>query len=202
MHVSHLFEDLVAWYRRSPGSRRLGLPPRAAVAPGTLAVKQGPADVQSEAGVVRDYREHRRIGHSGSIQPVSRLQHDVLGPDGVLYEKGTPIPHRADFNTLDNPFFWSADPAADRMHDAAAAGLHFVVFNPTSDDFGRGRLAMDGVLPGRPRAEVRPLARPGLQQRPEDDPPPELPRPAARPPLVPALGAARLKRLNRRRLAR
>jgi hypothetical protein len=38
-----------------------------------------------------------------------------------------------------------------------AAGVHFVVFNPTGDDFHRNRLAMDGVLPGgkipfKPRA--------------------------------------------------
>jgi hypothetical protein len=34
------------------------------------------------------------------------------------------------------------------MSEDPAAGLHFVVFNPTSDDFHRNRLAMDGVLPG------------------------------------------------------
>ena len=33
------------------------------------------------------------------------------------------------------------------MSDGPAAGVHFVVFNPSSDDFNRGRLAMDGVLP-------------------------------------------------------
>ena len=34
------------------------------------------------------------------------------------------------------------------LRDAtAAAGIHFVVFNPSSDDFHRNRLAMDGVLP-------------------------------------------------------
>jgi hypothetical protein len=33
------------------------------------------------------------------------------------------------------------------MQDPPAAGVHFVVFNPTSDDFHRNRLAMDGVLP-------------------------------------------------------
>ena len=33
------------------------------------------------------------------------------------------------------------------MSDTPAAGVHFVVFNPSSDDFNRGRLAMDGVLP-------------------------------------------------------
>jgi hypothetical protein len=29
-----------------------------------------------------------------------------------------------------------------------AAGVHFVVFNPTGDDFRRNRRAMDGQLPG------------------------------------------------------
>ena len=33
------------------------------------------------------------------------------------------------------------------MTDEPAAGVHFVVFNPSSDDFHRNRLAMDGVLP-------------------------------------------------------
>ena len=27
------------------------------------------------------------------------------------------------------------------------AGIHFIVFNPSSDDFDRNRLAMDGILP-------------------------------------------------------
>ena len=49
-----------------------------------------------------------------------------------------------DFNTLDNPFFWSRD----GVDHAPSAGVHFVVFNPSSDDFHRNRLAMDGVLPG------------------------------------------------------
>jgi hypothetical protein len=33
------------------------------------------------------------------------------------------------------------------MQPGPRAGLHFVVFNPSSDDFHRNRLAMDGVLP-------------------------------------------------------
>jgi hypothetical protein len=53
---------------------------------------------------------------------------------------------RADFNTLDNPFAWSE--RADEVGAQPAAGVHFVVFNPTGDDFRRNRLAMDGVLPG------------------------------------------------------
>jgi hypothetical protein len=69
------------------------------------------------------------------------------------------VPHRADFNTLDNPFFWSADPQRDGMSDQPAAGVHFVVFNPTSDDFHRVRSAMDGVLPGGVRLEFPPSDR-------------------------------------------
>ncbi len=149
MHVSHLFEDLEAWYLNFTHQERVDTTFRPGMKVGAerLSVAQGPKDVQTSAEVARDYARDRTIGHSGSIQPVSRLQQDVRGPDGVLYEKGTPIPHRADFNSLDNPFFWSANPARDGYDSTPAAGLHFVVFNPTSDDFRRGRLAMDGVMP-------------------------------------------------------
>jgi hypothetical protein len=83
----------------------------------------------------------------------------VLGADGTLYRKGTAVPQRADFNTLDNPFFWSSRPERDGMQRGPAAGLHFVVFNPTSDDFHRNRLAMDGVLPGGRPVPLEPRAR-------------------------------------------
>ena len=91
-----------------------------------------------------------------SIQPTSRLQRDVVAPDGTVYRKGTAIPQRADFNTLDNPFFWSAH---GRVDPTPAAGVHFVVFNPTSDDFHRNRMAMDGVLPDGRRLPLAPGSR-------------------------------------------
>ena len=149
MHVSHLYEDLEAWYLNFTHQERVdtAFRPGLDVPATTLTVRQGPAQAQSAAGVVRDYERYRTIGHSGSIQPASRLQQTHVGPDGVVYERGTPIPHRADFNTLDNPFSWSSQPLRDGVQPGPAAGLHFVVFNPTSDDFNRGRLAMDGVLP-------------------------------------------------------
>jgi hypothetical protein len=75
------------------------------------------------------------------------LQENVRGADGTLYRKGTAVPQRVDFNTLDNPFFWTVDPERDRYDTTPMAGLHFVVFNPTSDDFHRVRLALDGHLP-------------------------------------------------------
>ena len=110
-------------------------------------MRQSAADVQTTASLKADYDRHRRVGHAGAIQQASRLAAEVVGPDGTRYAKGTAVPQRADFNTLDNPFAWSADPGRDGMTDGPAAGVHFVVFNPSSDDFNRGRLAMDGVLP-------------------------------------------------------
>jgi hypothetical protein len=149
MHVSHLFEDLGAWYLTFDFQQRVDTTfrPGLDVHPKTRTVPQDPKDAQTGAHVRRDYARYRQIGHSGSVQPVTRLERDIVGPDGMRYRKGTAVPQRADFNTLDNPFFWTAEPERDRFTDASAAGLHFVVFNPTSDDFRRTRLAMDGVLP-------------------------------------------------------
>jgi hypothetical protein len=147
--VSHISEDLEAWYVNFPHEERVStvFRPGLKVSEDVLTVPQGPDDVSSEAKVKRDFVASKQIGHSASLQTVSRLATTAVGASGAVYAPGTAIPHRADFNTLDNPFAWSADPERDRMSDSPAAGVHFVVFNPSSDDFNRGRLAMDGMLP-------------------------------------------------------
>jgi hypothetical protein len=147
--TSHISEDLEAWYVNFPHDERVStvFRPGLSVPDDVLTVPQGPDDVSSEAKVKRDFVATKQIGHSASLQTVSRLPTTAVGASGAVYGPGTAIPHRADFNTLDNPFAWSADPQKDGMGEAAAAGVHFVVFNPSSDDFNRGRLAMDGVLP-------------------------------------------------------
>ena len=161
MHLSHITEDLEAWYLNFAYDERVDTTfhPGLKVKPGTQTVPQGPSEVATTADVVRDYRRLGTIGHSQSMQPSSRLQDDYLGEDGTLYKKGTAIPQRADFNTLDSPFFWSADPKRDGMSETPAAGVHFVVFNPTSDDFHRNRLAMDGVLPDGTKLAFEPHSR-------------------------------------------
>ena len=111
---------------------------------GTLTVAQGRDEISTAADVRRGYRAHGAIGHSGALQTASRLARRQIGPDGTIYAAGTAIPQRADFNTLDNPFAWSAT-GVESVDPAA--GVHFVVFTPTSDDFHRVRNAMDGVLP-------------------------------------------------------
>ena len=147
--VAHITEDLEAWYVNFPHPERVStvFRPGLKVKRDVLNVPQGPDDVSSEGKVKRDFERTKQIGHSASLQTVSRLATTAVGASGAIYGSGTGIPHRADFNTLDNPFAWSVDLERDGMSDGAAAGVHFVVFNPSSDDFNRGRLAMDGVLP-------------------------------------------------------
>jgi hypothetical protein len=148
MHLSHISEDVEAWYLNFEYDERVATAfrPNLRVRQDTQTVPQGPKDVSTVGDVRREYHSSRRIGHSASIQTTSRLLHDVVAADGTLYPKGTAIPVRADFNTLDNPFAWSE--RTDEVGETPAAGVHFVIFNPTSDDFDRNRLAMDGVLPG------------------------------------------------------
>ncbi len=75
MHLSHLFEDLAAWYQIFDFQDRVDTTfrPKLHVPRYTQTVPQGPDDVQSRAHVRTDYARYRQIGHSGSIQPVSRL---------------------------------------------------------------------------------------------------------------------------------
>jgi hypothetical protein len=158
MHVSHLFEDLEAWYLNFDFRERVATafrPDQPALRDGTLTVPQPLKRAESSRGVKREFETQGRIGHSSSLQASSRLQGDYVATDGTVYERGTAIPQRADFNTLDNPFAWSARPEVDAMESGPRAGLHFVVFNPSSDDFHRNRRAMDGVLPDGTRLPLR-----------------------------------------------
>ena len=161
MHLSHIFEDLEAWFLNFDFDERVTtmIRPETRVAQGAMTIAQTEEDAASADDVKADARRHGAFGHSASIQPASRLQEDLVGNDDTPYPKGTAIPQRADFDTLDNPFFWSSRPDADRMSDEPAAGIHFVVFNPTSDDFHRNRLAMDGVLPDGTKLEIDPRGR-------------------------------------------
>jgi hypothetical protein len=148
MHLSHVSEDLESWYVNFAYDERVttAFKPGLDVPNGTQVVPMGPEQASTATDVRRQYRESGRIGHSASIQATSRLVSDVTGPDGTVYAKGAAIPIRADFNTLDNPFAFSDEPNV--IQEGPVAGIHFLVFNPSSDDFERNRLAMDGVLPG------------------------------------------------------
>ena len=157
MHLSHINEDLEAWYLNFDFDERVLTafqPGLTNVRQGAQTVPQGPHQVASAAETARKFKQTGRFGHSASIQATSRLQQAVTGPDGTVYPKGTAIPQRADFNTLDNPFAFSSNHAVDKLSSDPSAGVHFVVFNPSGDDFERNRLAMDGVLPDGTKLEV------------------------------------------------
>jgi hypothetical protein len=161
MHLSHIFEDVEAWYLNFAFDERVSTAfrPGLSVPEGTQTVPQDAADADSARAVLADARRYHAVGHSSIMQPASRLQHDVVGNDGRHFPKGTAVPQRADFNTLDNPFFWSGRPDVDGQTNSPAAGLHFVVFTPTADDFHRNRLAMDGVLPDGSNVPLDPRSR-------------------------------------------
>jgi hypothetical protein len=149
MHLSHMYEDLEAWYGRYDFGERVATAfrPGLDVPEGRLTVAEHRTTAYEPDLIASQYRHTGVIGHSAAIQTASRLAQDVHGVDGTLYKRGTAVPQRADFNTLDNPFAWSSQPLRDGMRAGPAAGVHFVTFQPTSDDFDRVRLAMDGVLP-------------------------------------------------------
>jgi hypothetical protein len=92
----------------------------------------------------------------------SRLPRGWTTPAGTTTpghtRRGTSLVIRADFNTLDNPFFWSADPARDGHLAEPAAGLHFLAFAPTSTIFQQARYAMEGRFPDGTRLPLDPRA--------------------------------------------
>ena len=151
MHLSHLYENIDEWYRTNDFTQRVWLATDASraannVGEGTLTLPEGPADVQSEA-LVEQFAPNAvsgLVGHSASLQPVNRLPAALRDNYGTLRPAGTSILQRVDFNTLDNPFFWTAKPRVDRHSSSPALGLHFLAFAPSSDFFRRLRLAMDG----------------------------------------------------------
>ena len=201
MHLSHIFEDLEAWYLNFDFRERVdtAFRPRLPVRPGRRPFRSPAAASRSENEVRRDYRPLRsdRPTRRDPAGLAARAGHPSARTGPSTEGDGGPAPRR--LQHARQPVLLERGPEArPDGRRTPAAGLHFVVFNPTSDDFHRNRLAMDGVMPDGDEAAVRPRRpRPGLQLDPADDAPAELPRPAAAPPLVPArraLGRPRAKR--------
>jgi hypothetical protein len=158
MQLSHLFQDLAAWYGQSfphyEHRVEAMLQPGLSPAPGTLTL-QPPG--QSVADVALGVQRYHAYGHTGSMSQVDSTTSPATSNYGVAYPAGTTIPVRGDFDTLDNPFYYTSDPAGNHYSKRKAAGLHFIMFQPTIAIFNRIRLAMDGhysdkTLPVAPRS--------------------------------------------------
>jgi hypothetical protein len=148
MHLSHLFEDLESWYAgdflfRAWAMFRPGITPPES----TRTLPEDASVIQTQKQVVDGFVEQGMVGHSASLQPLSRLASATVDNYGERYEARTPLVQRADFNTLENPFGWTIDRRADRWQAKPAAGLHFVSFTATASIFERVRRAMDGQYP-------------------------------------------------------
>src|SRR6202034_2614852 len=103
---------------------------------------------QRPAQVAQGVKRYHSYGHSGSLSVVDSTASQTTSNYGETYPAGTTIPVRGDFNTLDNPFHYTSDPTADHYSKTPAAGLHFLMFQPTIEIFNSVRLAMDGNFPG------------------------------------------------------
>jgi hypothetical protein len=149
MHLSHLFEDLDAWYSERDYLFRVWATFRPGIDPpdGTQTLPEDASVVQTQQQVTDGFVANGIVGHSASLQPQSRLASAAVDNYGERYEAGTALVQRADFNTLDNPFSWTSDKRTDRWRAEPAAGLHFVSFTATSSIFERVRRAMDGHYP-------------------------------------------------------
>ena len=189
MHLSHLFENLEAWYLNFDHRERVDTTfrPGLDVDETTLTVPQGPDDVQTPADVSADYHSTLRIGHSGSIQTSSRLPGAVHGPRRDALSGGDGRPSARGLQHARQPVLLDRRPRDGRLRRDAGGGAPFRRLQPVERRL-RAESPRDGRrAAGRDEAPLRAeLTRPGLQRRAPDDAPAELPRAAARPPVVPA----------------
>ena len=94
--------------------------------------------------MIDGFVDHGIVGHSASLQPLSRLSAATVDHYGQRYAAGTALVQRSDFNTLENPFGWTIDKRKDTWRAKPAAGLHFVSFTATASIFERVRFARAG----------------------------------------------------------
>ncbi len=121
LHVSHLFEDLDAWYALSYDERVARMfHLNAVTTPGRITIEThwlNPNTTDIDA------QQNQVIGHNEAVQLGSR------SPEGQALQL------RVDFNTMD---------ALDG--DAPAPGLHFLAFTPGSRIFHDSRQGMDATV--------------------------------------------------------
>ncbi|HYX61753.1 MAG TPA: hypothetical protein VE888_22385, partial [Streptosporangiaceae bacterium] len=74
MHLSHLYLDLAGWYQLTSNNRvHQAFDTSLNVATPTQVVPEGPAQTKTQAQVSNDLQANGAVGHSESLQPVTRL---------------------------------------------------------------------------------------------------------------------------------
>lgn len=122
LHLSHLLEDLDAWYALSYDQRAARMFHLNVTAP------EGRVSVQTQwlnpNTAVSDAQQRRLIGHNEAVQRGSRTS------------EGQALQLRVDFNTMD---------ALDTANPHPYPGVHFLAFTPGAEIFHRSRQAMDAA---------------------------------------------------------
>ena len=189
MHLSHLFEDLEDWYSSRDFLFRVWATFRPGITPpdGTRTLPEDASVVQTEQDVTDGFVNNGIVGHSASLQPLSRLavgdgrqlRRALQGGDGA--RSAGRLQHARESVRLDER--QARGQVAGRARGWAALRLvHGDREHLRAGPPGDGR-----PLPGRQGHGPRPARRrAGLQQHPPYDAPPELPRAAAGSPLVSA----------------
>ena len=179
MHLSHIHEDVEAWYLGFDFDERVRRP---SVPTWTSSRRRRPSARGRRTSRPRPTctattRASGRIGDSAAIADHLPARPGTWPSRASSIRRARRSPVRADFDTLDNPFMWSVN--LDEIGELPAAGVHFVVFNPTGDDFRRNRRASHRrrSSPARGKIAFTPRDRnQGFNSILFDDAPPELPR--------------------------
>lgn len=143
MHLSHIVIDLEGWYglehqerlKRMFDARRTG-------GAEVLSPSQAPETTTFKEQLEQDAKEHRLLGHNAQMQHLSRLKEDTTTVYGDRLPKGTVLFLRQDFDTVENPFEFSAD---SPVSNAPKPGVHFIGFCPSAQLFEKIRKEMDSV---------------------------------------------------------
>ena len=189
MHLSHLFEDLDAWYSQRDFLFRVWATFRPGLTPpdGTRTLPEDASVVQTEQDVNDGFANMGIIGHSASLQPQSRLasadgrqlRRALRGGDGA--RAAGRFQHAREPVRLDGR--QTRGPVAGRACGWAA----FRLLHGDREHLRAGPPRDGRPLPGRQGHGPRPARRrAGVQQHPPHDAPPELPRAAAGSPLLSA----------------
>lgn len=159
MHLSRTAIDIESWYARTPVERLQRMyHARSTGDPKSLTHGSAPLPVPAEfyrsmnrmatfEQLVEQLREHDAahhgvLGHGVQLHDKGRLLQSVLSKHGERLQAGTVYFLREDFSTVENPFSYST---GDEISPTPRAGLHFVGFGPSSQQYEDMRLKMDGV---------------------------------------------------------
>ncbi|MGH3266564.1 MAG: DUF7405 family protein, partial [Trebonia sp.] len=143
MHLSHIAMNLDQWYAMNHTDRLHRMfNARRDEEPEVLSPDQAPQTATFEAQREQDAKEHGIVGHNAQMQYLSRVEEETTTAYGQKLPKGTVFFLRQDFDTVENPFGFSA---TDKIDSTGRAGVHFIGYGPSAQHFEKMRREMDGV---------------------------------------------------------